>query len=127
MKPISVIVIGTYASYGLYEWNRAEDALKIKGKSIDELAKLFDEIDENKNGSIDLTELEHALKRSNSKDKFSKTQLRAMINRADVDHDGLISKEEFINICEELHTTTHVPHFPALYLPKLLEDMEKKK
>lgn len=50
-----------------------------------------------------------------------------MMKRADVDHDGQISKQEFINICEELHTAVHVPHFPALYLPNLLEKLKKEK
>ena len=49
-----------------------------------------------------------------------------MMKRADINHDGQISKEEFLNICEELHTTTHIPHFPSLYLPNIIEDLKKK-
>ena len=115
------------SSYGLYEWNRAQDALKLKGKTINELSILFDQIDSNKSGSIDLNELEDALKKYGDNSKFSKSQIRAMMNKADIDHDGQISREEFMKICEELHTTTHIPYFPALYLPNLIEQIKKQK
>lgn len=89
-----------------------------------ELSDIFDKIDSNKNGSIDLNELDRALNTSNF--RFSKSQLRAMMKKADVDHDGQISREEFINICEELQTSTHVPSVTTAAAATHFEDLLKK-
>ncbi len=119
-----MIGFGAYGAYGLYEWNRAEDSLKLKGKTIEELSSIFDHIDEDKSGSISLSELDHALNQPNTP-HFGKIQLKAMMKKADVNHDGMISRDEFLNLCEELHTSTHIPILPKVSLPNPFDEIKK--
>jgi hypothetical protein len=124
-KPLAVLAVGTYGAYGLYEWNRANVALGMNGKSQQELYDLFDKIDQDRSGSIELNELDQALKKSNV--KFTKGQIRAMMKRADVDEDGHISREEFLNICEEMQSSAHVPSVTTDATKTHFEDITKKK
>jgi hypothetical protein len=124
-KPLAVLALGTYGAYGLYEWNRANVVLGINGKNQQELSEIFDKIDQDKSGTIELSELDQAL--SKSQVKFTKGQIRAMMKKADVDHDGNISREEFLNICEELQSSAHVPSVTTEATKTHFEDLTKKK
>ncbi len=91
---------------------------------MQELSAIFDQIDEDKSGAISLSELDHALNQSNNA-HFGKIQLKAMMKKADVNHDGMISREEFLNLCEELQTSTHIPTLPKITLPNPLDGNKK--
>jgi predicted MarR family transcription regulator len=111
----------------VYEWKRAQHALHLDGKNLDELSQIFDEIDVDKSGSIDLKELDQALKKTHQ--KFGRIQLDAMMNSVDANHDGKISREEFLNVCHAEHNqSTHIPQLNlstnSSHPPKLTDDLK---
>lgn len=101
-KPVALLAVSTAAWYGQTKWREANRALKIEGKSKAELGKLFDSIDEDGNGTIDESELKHALEKAGV--HMSHMDLKSMINSADENHDGKISKEEFLHICVKIQS-----------------------
>ena len=68
-------------------------------------------MDKKHTGFINADDLTIAL--HNSEHEFSWVDIQAMLTAADKTHDGKISKEEFIQMCERVCTassTTHTPH-----------------
>jgi len=84
-------------SYGAYQWKEAKKVLNLdENMSCEEMMKLFDEIDEDHSGDIDTDELHAALLiRGLDVGKFG---LQAMMQTADEDDDGKISREEWVHI-----------------------------
>ncbi len=65
----------------------------------EDLANLFDKIDADHSGFIDVNELDHALKATG--EKFRSFEIKSMMDAADENHDGKISKEEFLHMWEK--------------------------
>ena len=63
--------------------------------------ELFDKIDTDKSGYIDVSELDFGLKASGL--SMTSYELKSMMDFADDNHDGKISKEEFVNIVDKSH------------------------
>jgi hypothetical protein len=78
-----------------------------------EMGKLFDDIDVDHSGSIDKSELKTALAAKGL--KVNMVAIEAMMQAADEDHDGKISKEEWIHMC---HRVSAHHSFPTKYLEK---------
>ena len=95
------------ASLGYTEWYHVRHALKITNNEADMLT-LFDQLDQDHNGSLDRTELEEALKKAGIDVNF--VQVELMMRSADVNDDGKISKQEWIEICQRLSSSTELPH-----------------
>jgi Ca2+-binding EF-hand superfamily protein len=61
------------------------------------MLELFDSIDEDGSGEIDVDELFEAVKKTGL-ESISMDQVKKMVRIADTDGDGLISKDEWINL-----------------------------
>jgi glutamyl-tRNA reductase len=104
-KPAAFVGATVYGTYGLYEWNKAKSELNLNGMGKKELENVFDSIDVNKKGFINVDELTEVLNKSNKIKKFSNADIKAMLAAADENHDGNLSKEEFVHICEASAST----------------------
>ena len=90
----AVLVAGgaAVAAYSTYEWRQAKEKLAGGGALTEEtLDRIFADIDKDKSGSIDANELKTALEKAG----MSTGALGMMINAADINKDGKLSKEEF--------------------------------
>lgn len=84
--------------------SRAETNMKSKScdKVLDKAYReLFDEIDADGNGKIDVAELNTVVTTLFPDQKFSKADIMYMIEEADLNHDGLISYEEFCDVMKK--------------------------
>lgn len=86
----------TEALTGNWDWKDVLNKIHPSGGKEQFLA-LFDEIDDDGNGTIDMYELEKGLS-----DKVSPEELKALLQAADSDGDGEISKAEWEDLVKEL-------------------------
>jgi hypothetical protein len=98
-KPTAVAGATVYGAYGTYQWNNAKSVLHVDGRK-EELEIVFDSIDANKSGFINVDDLSKALNKSGK--MFSAGDVKAMLAVADLDHDGKLSKKEFVQMCERV-------------------------
>ena len=85
---------------GNWHWDKVFDMLKLKDGSevtTSFMLELFDSIDEDGSGEIDVDELFEAVKKTGL-ESISMDQVKKMVRIADTDGDGLISKDEWINL-----------------------------
>ena len=81
--------------------------LKIMGKRINNkkddentyLKNLFERLDINNNGIISLDDIKHIVLHSN--EQISEEEIELLINNVDVDEDGFITFEEFLNFMKK--------------------------
>ena len=115
-KPVGILVFGAASAYGYQQWDRAQKSLHIdttKGDS--DIMAIFDNIDKDKSGFIDEEELKDELAKTNI--KISWVQLKALMLAADEDHDGKISKKEWLHVCHILqHKEKDTPHVPEKWM-----------
>jgi centrin-3 len=67
----------------------------------DEAIMAFDLFDEEKKGKISLKNLKKVVKEIN--ENLSENELKAIIEEFDTDHDGFITKEDFLKIMDEYY------------------------
>jgi len=79
--------------------SKRDDSIRIK--SVHHLRAIFDEIDEDKSGYLDIAELGTFLKRSTGRSPSAK-ELVYMINEADIDEDGKLSFDEMLLFYESM-------------------------
>jgi centrin-3 len=63
----------------------------------DEINKAFDLFDTNAKGGLDIDDLRRVARELN--EGLTEEEMQAMIEEFDLDGDGLVSREEFLNIC----------------------------
>jgi hypothetical protein len=97
-KPLAMAVAGVGVWYGNKQWNVVEETLHINPHDKKDMLRVFDEIDTHKTNSISPDELKEALHKT-GKD-LSSRQLKAIFDVADVDHDGTLSRKEWVNALE---------------------------
>lgn len=64
------------------------------------LEKLFNELDQNGDGSLSLEELTEAMSHVHNK-KYTKTEIKKHMDAVDSNHDGVIQYEEFLEMWNE--------------------------
>ena len=79
------------------QWSAASMALHIKNMDAEDFEYLFDVLDRNGNGSLDVQELSDALTEIGV--HVSVGWLMFMMQGEDANNDGVISKDEFVGIC----------------------------
>ncbi len=92
--PVAVVS----ASYGYSQWREARHALKLNNNEK-EMIELFNKLDVDNSGFIDKEELEKALTEAGM--ALNSFQLTFMMNSADENEDGQISKDDWIAICNK--------------------------
>ena len=92
-KKAAVVAGGAaVAAYSTYQWQQAKDKLGGAGELDDaKVDKIFAEIDKDRSGAIDAAELKAALERAG----LNSNAIGVMLNAADANRDGTLSKEEF--------------------------------
>lgn len=65
--------------------------------------KMFEEIDSDKSGAIDLNELMHAMSAAYPNLQLTYSDVSAMLDEADTNHDGELDLDEFIHIMGTAH------------------------
>ncbi|KAL4281718.1 hypothetical protein GQ457_03G012670 [Hibiscus cannabinus] len=65
----------------------------------DELQKVFNQFDANKDGKISVTELREVLKTMGSSSSYSEDELKRVLEDIDTDKDGFIDLSEFSALC----------------------------
>jgi hypothetical protein len=126
-KPVTIATAGMAIAYGTRNWEKLGKKLHISNKSDDELKKIFDNIDMDHSGFIDMHELSGLLEKEGI--KLSAVGLRSLMYAADENQDGKISFEEFLNICHKIqHQEGHdvvakMSHAPA---PKIVHAPTEK-
>ena len=125
-------------------------SLQSDGDNKDDILKVFRLFDDDDSGAITLNDLLRVARELG--ETMTQAELKEMIDRADLDGDGVISPEEFINIVKE-HTNTqartgrdanarcfcavpvrwpaaitlsvsHTPCFSAVCAPSITDDQE---
>mmetsp|Transcript_7827 Transcript_7827/g.19176 ORF Transcript_7827/g.19176 Transcript_7827/m.19176 type:complete len:361 (-) Transcript_7827:168-1250(-) len=86
----------TEALIGNWDWRDVLNKIQPSGGK-QEFLDLFDEIDDDDGGTLDMYELEKGLS-----DKVSPEELKALLQAADADGDGEISKAEWEDLVREL-------------------------
>ena len=81
---------------GSWDWKDVLNAIH-PGGTEEQFLELFDEIDDDGDGTLDMYELEKGLT-----GKVTAEELKALLQAADSDGDGVISKEEWAAIVAEL-------------------------
>jgi uncharacterized membrane protein YoaK (UPF0700 family) len=87
---------------GSWEWKEVLDELFDDDDAIhteEDLMKVFDDIDADKNGSIEMEELRKALEKSGKVKDF---KLKALMRAADINHDNLIEREEWADLANNI-------------------------
>ena len=82
---------------GTWDWKEVLNKIKPSGDKQD-LLDLFHEIDDDDDGTLDMYELEKGLK-----GKVTGEELKTLLQAADSDNDGFISKQEWIELVDELY------------------------
>lgn len=102
-KPTAVAGATVYGAYGVYEWKKAKRALQVESMRKEQLEKLFDSVDTHNSGFINKNDLATLLNsyEDGTRQKFSVADVTAMLAVADGDHDGRLSKLEFVRICQD--------------------------
>lgn len=127
-KPIAAVLAVSIGGFGYREWKKDKEALHITN-NINEMVSLFDKYDKDHSGSIEKRDLRAALEQAGV--KVSELQLDLMMMVADEDHDGKISREEWVHICQKVATPDnqhplHVPN-PPVHEPSVLSNPMKTK
>jgi len=142
-QPLLLIggVIGAY--YKKKQWDDAALAFHIDVNTIDHkhMIRVFEEIDKDKTGYLSRDELQAGLAKNGM--NVSDFQLDHLIEAADTNSDGLISKEEWVDQLEHQHherPVTQVPNTEAdtdagtgadksflLSLPEIFSFLDKSK
>ena len=91
-----------YTGYGFYEWKKVQGALKTNTHDLKKWDSLFSVIDKDNSGFIELDELVK-IQLDKSGVTFSRRELLALLNAADEDHDGKISKVEWHHLAKHLN------------------------
>ena len=90
-KLVMAAAVGATGAVGYYQWYQLK---QIAGDLDDaKLDKLFSESDQDKSGTIEITELQTALDKAGVYSNAA--SISAMLSSADKNHDGKLSKEEF--------------------------------
>jgi hypothetical protein len=86
----------TEALSGNWDWHDVLNSIKPSGDKQD-LLDLFETLDDDDDGTLDLWELEKGLE-----GKVTERELKTLLVAADEDDSGDISKEEWVNLVEQL-------------------------
>ena len=116
IKPAFALGALATVYYGTYEWNKAKNALHLDPRmSEEQMIKVFNEIDTSHDGFISEKELHDALEAKGL--RIGKFGMDAMMKAADENHDGSISKEEWIHMIKTMHANPSM-HVPEKHLAK---------
>lgn len=113
VRPVALVTAVTGSAYGYKEWEKAKSALKLSTNDSEMIA-LFDKVDKNHSGYIEKQDLRDALKSAGY--GVNLIALDAMMKVADENHDGRISKDEWLHICHSINndgSLSHPFHLPT--------------
>ncbi len=105
-KPLAVITGGVAVWYANKQWDSAAKALHIDVNNQKQMLEIFDSLDIDKSNTISREELGAGLAKAGM--KISKSQLDAMMDIADENKSGDISRDEWIHALKHEHEKSQV-------------------